>query len=189
MNMNQHYLLASTSPRRKELLELLGLSFSVIASNVDEVFDESIPIEEAIMELAYQKALAVFRHHKEEIVLGFDTDVVVDGVILGKPKDAEDAKRMLRMLSDKTHVVVTGGAILSKAVSTSFYEKARVTFFPMDDSEIDTYIATGEPFDKAGAYAVQGFGARYIKSIQGDFYTIMGLPVARLYHELKRLGL
>lgn len=187
--MPKRYILASNSPRRKELLGQLGLSYEIVPSAIEETFDPDVPIEEAIVELAYRKALAVFQTHKDQIVLGFDTDVVIDGVVLGKPSDKEDAKRLLRLLAGRTHSVITGCAILSKAVSTSFFEKARVTFFPMTEEEIEAYASTNEPYDKAGAYAIQGYGARFVQSISGDFYTIMGLPVGRLYHELSRFGL
>jgi septum formation protein len=187
--MPKRYILASNSPRRKELLDLLGLDYEAIPSAIEETFDPNEPIEDAITDLAYRKALAVFRDHKDQIVLGFDTDVVIDGVVLGKPADKEDAKRMLTLLQGRTHSVITGCAIVSKEVSTSFYEKARVTFYPMTLAEIDTYTDMAEPFDKAGAYAIQGYGSRFIQSISGDFYTIMGLPLARLHHELVRFGL
>lgn len=187
--MSHRYILASLSPRRKELLDLLGLEFETMGSSVEEIFDPNEPIEDAIVDLAYRKALAVFRYHKDRIVLGFDTDVVIDGVVLGKPVDKEDAKRMLGLLQGRTHSVITGCAIVSKELSTTFYEKARVTFYPMTEAEIETYADTEEPFDKAGAYAIQGYGARFVQAISGDYYTIMGLPLARLYHELARFGL
>ena len=180
------YILASNSPRRKALLELLSISFEVEVPNIEEILDPLKPIEEAVMDLAFQKASVVFKKHLEDVVLGFDTIVIVDGQILGKPKDEEDARRMLRALSDKTHIVITAGAIVSKQVSTTFYEKARVTFNRLEEDEIEAYVATKEPFDKAGAYAVQGFGAKFVRGINGDYYAIMGLPVSRLYQELRR---
>ncbi|MDP2425421.1 MAG: Maf family protein [bacterium] len=183
------FILASNSPRRKALLELLEIPFVIEASNIEEILDPLKPIEEAVMDLAFQKGVAVFRHHLEDVILAFDTIVIVDGQVLGKPVDKGDAKRMLQLLSDKTHIVITAGAILSKQLSTTFYEKARVTFCALSEAEIDDYIESAEPFDKAGAYAVQGLGAKFVRGINGDYYAIMGLPVSRLYQELKRFGL
>jgi len=182
-------ILASNSPRRKELMSMLQVEYDVIVSRVDEVIDESLSEEELVMDLAFQKAIDIFKTHKEDIVLGFDTLVYVDNAILGKPTSVEDAKRMLNLLSGKTHTVVTGCAIITKTISKSFYEKSRVTFYPLTEQEIEAYVASEEPFDKAGAYAVQGLGSKFVKSINGDFYTVMGLPVSRMYHELKELNL
>jgi len=180
------YILASNSPRRRALLDLLEIPFEVIVPNIEEHLDPLKPIEEAVMDLAFQKALTIFKTHKDDVVLGFDTIVIVDGVILGKPIDEADAIRMLELLSDKTHIVITAGAIVSKQMSTTFYEKARVTFVKLSKPEIQAYVDSKEPFDKAGAYAVQGLGAKFVKAINGDYYAIMGLPVSRLYQELKR---
>lgn len=180
------FILASNSPRRRALLDLLEIPFEVIVPNIEEHLDPLKPIEEAVMDLAFQKALTIFKTHKDDVVLGFDTIVIVDGVILGKPIDEADAIRMLELLSDKTHIVITAGAIVSKQMSTTFYEKARVTFVKLSKPEIQAYVDSKEPFDKAGAYAVQGLGAKFVKAINGDYYAIMGLPVSRLYQELKR---
>ncbi len=183
------FILASNSPRRQELLKLVTEDFEVITSNVDEIIDDDIPFEEAVMELAFQKASGVFQNYKDRIVLGFDTLVLIDNELLGKPKDKEEAKSMLRKLSGKTHFVITGCALISKARSTSFYEKTRVNFNPLTEEEINTYVESLEPMDKAGAYAIQGKGSKYIHSVVGDFFTVMGLPIARLYQELKQLEL
>ncbi len=181
-------ILASNSPRRRQLLEMLGIDFEVILGTVEEIIDPTLSDDELVMDLAMQKAVDVFKNHKDRIVLGFDTMVYIDGEPLGKPKSAADASRMLRLLSGRTHEVVTGCAIVTKRMSKTFHERTRVTFYPLSEAEIAAYVASGEPFDKAGAYAVQGLGAKYVKSIQGDFYTVMGLPVARLYHELQQIG-
>jgi len=183
------YILASNSPRRKQLMEMLGIDFEVLISSVEETIDPELSEEDLVMDLAFQKAVDIFRTHKDDIVLGFDTMVYIGEEALGKPKNADDAKRMLRILSGEKHVVVTGCAILTKKISKSFYEAAEVTFYPMTESEIEEYVASKEPFDKAGAYAVQGLGSKFVKSIHGDFYTVMGLPVSRLYHELRNLNL
>lgn len=180
-------ILASNSPRRKELMNLLQIEYETIVSQVEEVIDRSLSESDLVMDLAYQKAVDIFRTHKDDIVLGFDTLVYLDDHIFGKPKSKEEAKDMLELLSGQTHTVITGCAIISKGFSKSFYEKTRVTFYPLTTEEIDAYIETNEPFDKAGAYAVQGFGSKFIKSINGDYYTVMGLPLARLYHELKNI--
>jgi septum formation protein len=183
------FILASNSPRRKELMELLGFDYEIITANGDEDVPANQSPEETVTDLAYQKALAVFRFHRDRVVLGFDTLVHTDTSIYGKPKDQADAFQMLKELSGKTHVVVTGVAILTKAKSKSFYTKTSVTFYPMTDQEIQDYIATGEPMDKAGAYAIQGYGARFVEQVQGDYFTIVGMPIARLYHELKEMEL
>lgn len=141
------------------------------------------------MDLAYQKAEAVFKSHKDEVVLGFDTLVYTETQIFGKPKDEEDAKKMLRSLSGKRHIVVTGVAILTKALSKTFYTKTMVTFYPMSEKEIELYVQTKEPMDKAGAYAVQGYGSRFIEKVDGDYFTIVGLPLSKLYHELLEMNL
>jgi len=178
-------ILASNSPRRKELMNLLNFEYEVIVSQVDEIIDKTLTESELVMDLAYQKAVDIFRTHKDDIVLGFDTLVYIEDHILGKPKTKDEAKDMLLLLSGQTHTVITGCAIITKGFSKSFYEKTRVTFYALTAKEIDDYINSSEPFDKAGAYAVQGLGAKFIRSIQGDFYTVMGLPVSRLYHELR----
>jgi len=182
-------ILASNSPRRKELMNMLQIEYEIIVSNVDEVIDKTLSESELVMDLAFQKAVDIFKTHKDDLVLGFDTLVYVDDEILGKPKSKEEAKTMLQKLSGTTHSVITGCALITKTLSKSFYEKARVTFYPLTEDEIDIYIESKEPFDKAGAYAVQGLGAKFIKGIVGDFYTVMGLPIGRLYHELKQNGL
>lgn len=183
------FILASNSPRRKELMDLFGRDYEIITASIEEIVDPELLPEEAVTELAYQKALAVFKHHKDRVVLGFDTLVYTDTKIYGKPKDASDAIAMLKELAGKTHAVVTGVAILTKAKSKSFVTKTFVTFYPLTEQEIVDYVATGEPLDKAGAYAIQGVGSRFIESIQGDYFTIVGLPIARLYQELKEMDL
>ncbi len=182
-------VLASNSPRRKELLNLLKLDFEVITSEIDEIIDENIPFEDVVMDLAFQKAADVFRTNKDRVVLGFDTLVLLDEELLGKPKNEEEAKKMLKKLSGKTHYVITGCAIISAKLSKSFYEKTLVSFTDLTDKEIDEYVASKEPMDKAGAYAIQGLGSKFIRSVNGDFFTVMGLPVYKLYQELKDLQL
>ncbi|MBU1144535.1 MAG: septum formation inhibitor Maf [Firmicutes bacterium] len=182
-------ILASSSPRRKELFKLLDLDFEIVKSEIEEVINPDLPQDELVTDLAFQKATDVFAKHQNRVVLGFDTLVYIDDEVFGKPKDLEDARRMLRMLSGNTHTVVTGCAIISKKISKSFYTKTNVSFYPLLEKEIEDYIKTNEPLDKAGAYAIQGFGSKFIQTINGDYFTVMGLPLSRLYHELKELNI
>lgn len=179
-------ILASQSPRRQELLQLLDLPFTIVTSEVNESFDQALPPSEIVMSLAKRKAQAVFNHHPDAIVIGADTIVVHKNEILGKPKDAQEAFAMLKRLANDTHTVLTGVSMISKEKEVTFYRKAEVRFSPLSDEEIDAYIKSGEPFDKAGAYAIQGRAAKFIEWIHGDFYTIVGLPVNALYHYLKK---
>ena len=184
-------ILASASPRRKELLEQIGLSFQIEPARGEEHITSVIP-REVVEELSYQKAMEVAQLHKEEdtLILGADTIVVYDNQIMGKPADEEEAKAMLSQLSGKTHCVFTGvTAVLweeQKKTVRTFSEKTEVTFYPMSEEEIMFYVKTREPMDKAGAYGIQGIGAKYIQAIYGDYNNVVGLPVARLYQEVLR---
>ncbi len=180
-------ILASNSPRRQELIKLLDMDYEAISSDIEEVNDPSLSHEELVMDLAFQKALAIFKTHKEDIVLGFDTLVIIDDLILGKPKNEEEANNFLQILSGKTHKVLTGCAIIKKGYSKSFFTQSLVTFWDLSDQEITDYIKTKEPLDKAGAYGIQDHGARFVKSISGDYFTIVGFPVSRVYQELKKV--
>lgn len=173
-------ILASGSPRRKELLEKLQIPFSVIVSECDETVPAHVPAESAAELLAVRKAMAVAKQHPDATVIGADTTVLLDGEILGKPKNEADCKRMLRMLSGKTHQVITGVAVFQNGRSMSFSEETRVEFYALSDAEIDGYAASGEPYDKAGAYGIQGQGALLVAGIHGDYYNVVGLPIARL---------
>ena len=179
-------VLASKSPRRRELLSLLNLQFEVIVSEIEECIDYDNDLVKEIEKLSYQKAEAVFKNNKDAIVIGSDTIVKIGNKALGKPHSANEAKEMLKLLSGKTHEVVTGVTILKDDVVDTFSSVASVSFYEMSEEEIDEYVATGEPMDKAGAYAIQGIAEKYIKSIEGDYYTIVGLPVGELYHHLLR---
>ena len=179
-------ILASQSPRRKELLSLLGFDFDAIPADIDEQINLNNDLVKEIEKLSYQKAFHVAKDHKDEIVIGADTIVKINDAVLGKPKTHEQAKQMLQLLSNNTHEVVTGVTIIVDDKIETFSSVAKVTFYPLSDIEIDEYINTNEPMDKAGAYAIQGIGAKFIKSIDGDFYTIMGLPIAQLYHRLSK---
>ena len=177
-------ILASSSPRRKELLNTLGYPFEVIASKADEAIDEKKPLIEEIKRLSFVKALTVFKENKDAVVIGADTVVVCEDEVLGKPADQADAKRMLKKLSGKSHYVITAVTIISKSRSETFAKTATVDFCELSDEEIVRYIATGEPLDKAGAYGIQGYAARFIDKIAGDYYSIIGLPVSALYKKL-----
>lgn len=179
-------ILASKSPRRRELMELLHIPFDVIVSDIDEQIDPQNDLVKEIEKLSYRKAEAVFKDHPDALVIGSDTIVKIGNDILGKPKDIEQAEAMLKELSDNTHEVVTGVSILYKDQTETFSSVAKVTFYPLDEKEISEYIATNEPMDKAGSYAIQGDAAKFIRSIEGDYYTIVGLPIAELYHRLKK---
>lgn len=179
-------ILASGSPRRKELLSTLGYEFEVMTSEVDETLNPDNDIIEEIEALSFKKALAVFKDHRDKIVIGSDTMVTINGRRLGKPKDEEDAFLMLKELSNNTHEVVTAVSIISASQSETFSSVSKVKFAKMSDEEIREYIATKEPMDKAGAYAIQGLGSKYIQGIVGDYYSIMGLPVCEVYHRLQK---
>ena len=199
-------ILASQSPRRKELLEQIGLEFEICPAKGEEIITKTIP-EEVVMELSKQKAEEVAamvssyaKEHKDIttpsdiMVIGADTVVAYDGKILGKPADEADAKRMLTMLSGNTHSVFTGVTLVlidksGRAGELVFYEKTDVKMHKMSEAEIDRYIATGEPMDKAGSYGIQGKCAIYIEKIDGDYNNVVGLPITRIYQELKKIGI
>ncbi len=171
-------ILASQSPRRRELLKYITEDFEVKVSDVDETLPEGIPPKEAVEYLSYIKALP-FRNEKD-IVIGADTVVAIDNQILGKPADESDAGRMLKMLSGRTHSVFTGVTVLKGEHRDTFSVETKVTFFELRDKEIDRYIATKEPMDKAGAYGIQGYGSLLVKSINGDYFNVVGLPISEL---------
>ena len=197
-------ILASASPRRKQLLELAGFEFDIWPSDKEEVITKKIP-EEICVELSKQKAIDVASSirtyndlHKELttetdiLVIGADTIVVKDGSILGKPKDEEDAVSMLKALSGNTHSVYTGVTFVfsgkdGRVGEYSFYEETKVSFYPLDDEDIKSYVGSGDAMDKAGSYGIQTGAATFVRSIEGDYYNVVGLPIARVIHELKRL--
>ena len=181
-------ILASSSPLRREILKLLPATFEVLTSRTDESVDDTLPPEEIVMTLACKKAGAVAEHEKDAFVIGADTIVVYENHILGKPGNEEKAAEMLRLLSGKTHTVYTGVCVVHNNKSEKFCEKTHVTFWDLSEEEIEAYIRTGEPMDKAGAYGIQGFGATLVKSIEGDYFSVVGLPVAKLYRTMKEMG-
>ncbi len=179
-------ILASGSPRRRELLSLYTTDFTVCASDFDENAVTADTPAHLVEQLARGKCLAVSAQHPGDVVIGCDTVVDVNGEVFGKPHSVEDAKRMLRALSGATHEVHTGVCISNGSHTESFVDSCRVSFFPLSEEEIDFYASTKEPYDKAGAYAVQGRAALWLDRIEGDYYTIMGLPLSRTVQLLKR---
>lgn len=178
-------ILASGSPRRKELLTQAQLTFTISTSSISEQIDEPMSPKQVVETLASQKAKDVFNHNQDSIVIGADTVVAINDTILGKPSDAKEARQMLTMLSGNTHEVYTGVAIVSSEHSLIFHEKTLVTFWDLTLSEINKYIESGEPFDKAGSYGIQGLGALFVKEIQGDYYNVVGLPLAKTVRNLR----
>ncbi len=184
-------ILASASPRRKELMQHLGVSFSVMAGDVDETIDTELPPYLICEQISLLKASAIASEvkqaGKEAIVIGADTIVVADGSILTKPKDAADAKQILSALSGKWHSVFTGVTVMNtkNAKSETFYEETKVHFLPLSQSTIDAYIQTGEYQDKAGGYGIQGKGALLIDRIDGDYFNVVGLPISKLSQVLQ----
>jgi septum formation protein len=184
----KNIILASASPRRKELLSLLNISFEVVKSDVEEVMEETIHPAQLVMKLAEQKATDVYSKFSDSVVIGADTIVTLNGQKLGKPETKEDAFRMLSLLSGNSHEVYTGVSIQIGGEITNFNVCTKVTFYQLTDEEIHTYIKTGEPMDKAGSYGIQGYGAIFVKEIEGDYYSVVGLPISQLARQLKRLN-
>lgn len=177
-------ILASQSPRRKELMSLLPYPFKIHPSTFDESTITDPDPETAVIKIAEGKAAEVAAEFPESIVIGSDT-IVYQNKILGKPKSAEEAEEMLRSLSGRTHTVYTGVTLIKGEKVISFVEKTDVTFWPLSEKEISSYISTDDPYDKAGAYGIQSGGALFVKEIKGDYYAVVGLPVARLKRELQ----
>ena len=190
--MMKRIILASQSPRRKELLEQVGLKFEILPAGGEERITTKDPAL-AVRELAAQKAAKVLGRAKGDcLIIGADTVVALDGQILGKPADEEDAARMLRMLQGRSHSVYTGVALLHRegdcVTEAVFSEETRVAFYPMTEGEIRGYIKSKEPMDKAGAYGIQGLAAAFVEKISGDYNNVVGLPVGRIWQELKKRG-
>ena len=199
-------ILASSSPRRKELLEQIGIEFEICPANGEEVITKTVP-HDVVMELSRQKALEVagmvvsygdshadITTPTDIMIIGADTVVAYDDMILGKPKDEEDAKKTLRMLSGNAHSVYTGVSVVfiskdGRVGEHTFYDRTKVKMYEMTDAEIERYVATNEPMDKAGSYGIQGKCAIHIEKIEGDYNNVVGLPVSKLYQELLGLGI
>ncbi len=182
------YILASASPRRRELLARTGIEFTVIPSVIEEIPTKSAPAD-IVMELAQGKAMDVWKHHADQndVVIGADTIVAYNGEILGKPACGNEALDMLSMLADRTHQVYTGVSIIHGAQINTFYECTDVTFYPIHRDDLLRYIASGDPLDKAGAYGIQGDFSIHVKCIRGDYSNVVGLPIGRVYQELIKL--
>lgn len=187
-------ILASGSPRRRELLTQIGIDFDVVTSNAEEIITKTYP-KDIVCELSCLKAKAVYDMLKEpqkdidnSVIIGADTIVYCDGEILGKPADNDDAYRMIKKISGGVHQVYTGVTFIYKGNVKSFSEKTDVSVYDMSETEINRYIQTGEAIDKAGAYGIQGAFAAYVKGINGDYNNVVGLPVAKLYHELVNIN-
>ena len=185
--LNKPIVLASASPRRKQLLESVDIDFICVPSKIEEVFNTNKDIAVAIEDLAFQKASDVANAFPNAIVIGADTMVVCNGQVLGKPKNEEDARTMLHMLSANTHQVISGVAIISKEKTIVFHETSAVTFYSLDQDIIDWYIASEEAYDKAGAYGIQGKASIFVEKINGDYFNIVGLPLAKVYRYLKEI--
>ena len=180
-------ILASASPRRKELLGLYGIPFTVRAADIDETMDPNKPPFDEVARLSREKALAVPRE-PEDVVVAADTIVVCDGIVLGKPRDEAQAIEMLSLLSGRAHQVMTGCTVLRGQKDETFTEVTDIHFRPLSPGEIRRYVATGEPMDKAGAYGIQGGAALFCQRMEGDYYNVMGLPVCALGQVLKQIA-
>lgn len=183
-------LLASNSPRRKQLLQMIGLKFTIKDSGFDETGSLDLDPIQLVEYLSFQKAQSVAIKHADAVVIGADTVVVLDKHIIGKPKNSADAKRILRKLSNKMHLVITGYTIIDTAttrrVTNSVTSKVFMKKIP--EKQIESYVKTGEPLDKAGAYGIQGLGSILINKIEGDYFNVVGLPIKELSTDLERFG-
>jgi len=181
-------VLASASPRRRDLLDLIGIAHEVRPANIDETMRPRETPRRYAERLAREKASAIATRDPDLITIGADTVVVINRKVLGKPADATDAARMLRMLSGREHTVITAVAVSRGRKLRSAIEEVRVKFRRLRDDEIDAYIAMGEPMDKAGAYGIQGYGATIVERIEGDYFAVMGLPLVRLVGLMRDVG-
>lgn len=181
-------ILASMSPRRREILALAGFEFTVHPADIDESVPDGTPAESAVMMTAQKKAEAVLPYASEEdVILAADTVVCLDGVIIGKPATTDEAVKTLRTLSDRTHTVYTGYCLLKGGKRISGVETTNVTFRELDGNEIADYVASGEPMDKAGAYGLQGRGCTFAKRIDGEYFNVIGLPICTIHNCLKNI--
>lgn len=183
------FILASNSPRRKELLGNCGYTFEVRPSECDESISENLTPQEAVMELSKRKAMAVLAEMGDCVVLGCDTVVAVDGRILGKPSDRQDAFNMIMSLSGKKHIVSTGVCIADSSRCVTFENTTEVEFYPLSEETVNSYLDTGEYTDKAGSYGIQGYGSVLVKGIKGDYFSVMGLPVSECARVLADFGI
>lgn len=182
------FILASQSPRRRELLAMLGLDFEIQTADIDETMDPTLSVEEAVAQVCRKKAQAVGEQNPGRLVVAADTIVVVDERKLGKPQSPQQAKEMLRLLSGRAHRVMTGFCLWQDGRWETHVETTRLRFRPLSDGEIDAYVATGSPMDKAGAYGIQDQAAVFVESLEGDYYNVMGLPLCALTGRLRAWG-
>lgn len=179
-------ILASASPRRSEIMKLAGYAFTVMPTDAEEDIPAGLDASQAAKYLSRRKSDAALKNARAgDTVIAADTIVVIDGEILGKPKNKDEAFCMLKTLSGRTHAVYTGVTVANSEKTETFSEKTDVTFYNLSDDEINAYIGTSEPFDKAGAYGIQGFGCVLVKKIRGDYFNVMGLPIAKLSRVLR----
>lgn len=182
--MVSNIILASASPRRQELLKLIFNSFDIIPADIDENISDDTPIDLRPEKIAERKAFHIAASHPDSVVIGCDTAVIADEIMLGKPEDERDAIKMLKMLSGRVHKVITGNCLVYRGRVKSFSVVTEVEFYDLDDEEIDSYIATGDWRDKAGAYGIQGKAGLFVKRINGDYNNVVGLPCAELSRQL-----
>lgn len=183
-------ILASKSPRRKEILEDFGFDIEIDSVDIEEVSDKA-GIEEQLMDISRKKSEEVAKKHQMDYVVSADTAVIIDGEVLGKPRDRKHATDMLLKLSGRGHRVITAYTLfnIAKDIEYSHYDTTMVYFKELTNEEIEWYVGTGEPMDKAGAYGIQGKGTILVDRIEGDFYNVMGFPMSKFYDDLKKLGL
>ena len=182
------FILASQSPRRKELLSMLGLEFEIITADIDETMDPALSAQEAVAEVCRKKAQAVGQAHPGRLIVAADTIVVVDDKKLGKPHSEGEAKAMLRSLSGRSHTVMTGFCLWKDGQYETHVEHTHLRFRDLSDAEIAAYVATGSPMDKAGAYGIQDQAAIFVEALDGDYYNVMGLPLCSLVKCLRNWG-
>lgn len=186
--MYDKIILASASPRRKELLTVITNNFSVIPSNVEEIIPENLDVDLVPQYLSNLKAQDIARTHPDSLVIGADTSVIIENKILGKPKTKSQAFDMINKLSGKTHFVVTGYTLVLGEKCLSFSEKTAVTFYPLTKIQIEEYINSDEPYDKAGGYGIQGKGSLLVEKIDGDYFNVVGLPLGKLNKAIKEIS-
>ena len=187
--MKKRFIVASASPRRKELLSMTGYEFEIIPSDADETLPENMGAYEAVKELSKRKAFSVWEENRDAVVLGCDTVVAYDDVILGKPETEEEAEKMLLELSGKEHFVYSGVCITDGKETRQFTGSAKVKFYNLSKETVKSYVATKEPMDKAGSYGIQGIGSVLVESIEGDYFTIVGLPLSETARVLSEFGI
>ena len=182
------FILASQSPRRRELLSMLGLDFTIITADIDETMDEALSVEDAVAEVCRKKAEAVGVQNPGQLIVAADTVVVLENRVLGKPRTEEEARDMLRSLSGRHHTVMTAFCLWKDGRADTHVEKTHVHFRDLSDEEIAAYVATGSPMDKAGAYGIQDQAAIFVEAMDGDYYNVMGLPLCSLVKVLRQNG-